>query len=217
VQNDPAELIDLASVRSEFEAATMVEALRAQGIAAQHYGGGLAGFRAEAPGFVRVVVRRQDADRARLALRALQADSIDIDWDEVDVGEPEEPVRESLPDASGYKCSRCGYRVDHVPADKPCPECGAKVQGGVAHLNAPSHLRGHAAKRRERLKALMGEIALGMAALFAAWLLALPLIVWLSIGVATLVLMGWTVWVFLRAGQPAAGPEDARGTGWSEK
>jgi hypothetical protein len=197
--------VDLASVTSEFEAATIVEALRAQGIAAQHYGGGLAGFRAEVPGFVCVVVRRQDLERARLALRAIQADSIDIDWDEVDVGEPEEPVRESLPDASGYKCARCGYRLDHVPAERPCPECGATPSAGESEIPPAVVDRAAVRRRRERVRLMMVQVAVGVAALYAAWAMALPPLVWVVIGVGTLVLMGWTVWEFFRPDVPTSG------------
>lgn len=202
---DPVQLVDLASVPSEFEAATIVEALRAQGIAAHHYGGSLAGFRAEAPGMVRVVVRRQDSERARLALRAIQADSIDIDWDEVDVGQPEEPVRESLPDGSGYRCTRCGYRVDHLPPERPCPQCGATVRGDDATIPAAGAGAMAGNRRRARVKLMMAEVSLGMGAFFLAWLLAMPAVVWISIGVATLIMVGWAGVVFLRGEAPGRG------------
>jgi hypothetical protein len=201
VERDPSELVDLTSVTSEFEGATIVEALRAQGIPANHYGGGLAGFRADVPGFVRVVVRRQDLGKAQLALRAIHADSIDIDWDEVDVGQPEEPVRESLPDGSGYKCSRCGYRLDHVPAEKPCPECGATA---MSDEPPPSDLpvdRAAARVRRARRRTMMLQIALALAAAYGTWVMGLDLRVWMALAVTILVMIAWIIWDFVRPRQ----------------
>jgi hypothetical protein len=93
---DPESIVELTATPTEFEAEAIAGALRAQGVEARVVGGLLAGFRAEAPATVRVMVRAADLETARNALRALKADSIDIDWDELDVGDPEPgapPVR----------------------------------------------------------------------------------------------------------------------------
>lgn len=87
---DPAsKLVALTSSPSEFEAAAIAAALSDQGIPARVSGGTIAGFRAEVPGEAHVIVFEHDLERARNALRAVKAGSIDIDWDEVDLGRPE--------------------------------------------------------------------------------------------------------------------------------
>lgn len=200
------ELADLTSVTSEFEAATIVESLRAQGIPAQHLGGGLAGFRAEVPSLVRVVVRQRDLERARLALRAIQAESVDIDWDEVDVGTPEDATRESLPDASGYRCARCGYSMTHMPVERPCPECGLGSgqrpdRGGalddspgdaatVAQDSAPATTgpSTNSAARRDALRGLMGQVGLALLALIGASALGAPFVIELALAATVLAL-----------------------------
>lgn len=106
---DPDKLVDVAQTRSEIEASTIVEALRARGIAANSYGGALAGFRADLPSFVRVVVRAADLQRARLALASIKADSIDLNWDEIDVGQPEDPA----PPGSADRPIMSGPRLAH--------------------------------------------------------------------------------------------------------
>lgn len=49
-----------------------------------------AGFRAEAPGWVRILVAEQDLPRAQALLEEIKAEQGEIDWSQVDVGEPEE-------------------------------------------------------------------------------------------------------------------------------
>lgn len=82
------ELVELTACDTEFEAETIVQALRAQNIPAVSGGGALAGqWAAVGKVFVQVMVRTQDLDRATLALRAIRADSVDIDWEKVDTGD----------------------------------------------------------------------------------------------------------------------------------
>ena len=85
---DAPELLE--SFPSDIEAATLVAALNAHGIQASTAGGYTAGFRAEAPGNVNVIVRRQDLDRARQVLAGIEKKQTDVDWSQVDVGEPED-------------------------------------------------------------------------------------------------------------------------------
>ena len=54
----------LAVVPSELEASLIVAALEGDGIVAQASGGMASGFRAEAPGGVRILVRASDRERA---------------------------------------------------------------------------------------------------------------------------------------------------------
>ncbi len=88
--NDPNNPEILIAVPSDIEAATIVAALAARGITASTTGGYTAGFRAEAPGDVNVIVRREDLDRAQQALVEIKKEKSEIDWSQVDVGEPDE-------------------------------------------------------------------------------------------------------------------------------
>jgi hypothetical protein len=68
----------------------IVGALAARGIVASTTGGYTAGFRAEAPGRVNVIAKYEDLDRARHALTEIEQDQPDVDWSQVNVGEPDE-------------------------------------------------------------------------------------------------------------------------------
>lgn len=87
---DPAEPVTLTSASSEIEAETIAAALRERGIDARAVGG-MIPLRAEVHRETRVMVLRADLERARLALRAIKADSVDIAWDELNPGQPEGP------------------------------------------------------------------------------------------------------------------------------
>jgi hypothetical protein len=49
-----------------------------------------AGFRAEAPGQVQILVAAEDEAKAREVIRLGEENKEDIDWSQVDVGEPED-------------------------------------------------------------------------------------------------------------------------------
>ena len=87
---DPNNPEVLTSVRTDVEAAAIVSALAARGIEASTTGGYTAGFRAEAGGRVNVIVKYADLHRARIALTEIEQDQPDVNWSQVDVGEPEE-------------------------------------------------------------------------------------------------------------------------------
>jgi len=80
----------LLSVANEIEAAGIVTALAEYGIEASVIGGFTAGYKAEAPGSVQILVRRSDLDQARRALAEIWKDQGNIDWSTIDVGEPED-------------------------------------------------------------------------------------------------------------------------------
>jgi hypothetical protein len=92
----PDDPIVLAQTQTEFEARTIVVALEAEGVRSYIAGGdaavvlgmGSAGAAWGQP--FRVMVRRDESERARAALSRHLAESVDIDWDSVDVGEMEE-------------------------------------------------------------------------------------------------------------------------------
>ncbi len=88
--NEPTEdTVLLTTVPDEIEAAMIVAALEAEGIRAVHNGGYISGFKAEAPGEVRVLVQRAEQSQALAALQRIRAGEEPVDWSQVDVGEPE--------------------------------------------------------------------------------------------------------------------------------
>ena len=87
---DPNNPEILARVPSDIEAASLVSDLAARGIEASTTGGFTAGFRAEAPGEVNIIVRQADLARAKQALAEIEQQPSDIDWSKVDVGKPED-------------------------------------------------------------------------------------------------------------------------------
>ena len=87
---DPNNPEILARVPSDIEAATIVSALAERGINASTTGGYTAGFLAEAPGDINVIVRHEDFNQAKQVLAEIDQDQIDVDWSQVDVGEPDE-------------------------------------------------------------------------------------------------------------------------------
>jgi hypothetical protein len=86
----PERIVRLTSTPREMEAGMIVAALEQEGIRAAMTGAATAGFRAEAPGWVQVLVAEDDLPRARAVLEELRRESKDIDWSQIDVGEPEE-------------------------------------------------------------------------------------------------------------------------------
>jgi hypothetical protein len=89
MSSDPNSPCELLSVANEIEAGDLITALAAYDIEAFTVGGFTSGFKAEAPGNVQILVRRSDLDRAQAALAEIQQDEGDVDWSQVDVGEPE--------------------------------------------------------------------------------------------------------------------------------
>ena len=87
---DNDNLARLTSVRNELEAGIVVGALEQEGIKAAMSGVYTAGFRAEAPGWVEVLVAEDDLPQAQLILRQTRDEHTEVDWSTVDVGEPED-------------------------------------------------------------------------------------------------------------------------------
>jgi hypothetical protein len=103
----------LISVPSEIEAAAIVSVLSERGIEATATGGLTAGFKAEAPGEVKVLVSAADAERAKLVLDEFRT----------------EPV---APEQAGgmilFDCEACEQQVSFPGRARgtieSCPECG---------------------------------------------------------------------------------------------
>ena len=83
-------LARLTSVRTEMEAGVIVSGLEERGIRATMSGVYTTNFRAEAPGWVEVLVAEDDLPRAQAMVEEIQRENEHIDWSQVDVGEPED-------------------------------------------------------------------------------------------------------------------------------
>jgi hypothetical protein len=94
--NDPDTLVVLTSAATEFEAQALAEALRARGVACEVFATATSALQWEA-GYtdpIKVMVRRADLEDAQRVRVALKADSVDINWEDVDTGAPAEPDHE---------------------------------------------------------------------------------------------------------------------------
>jgi len=81
------EPVTLCVVGTEVEATLIADALSDRGIDASAAGVLTGGFRAEAPGSVKVLVHASDLARAQRALDEYRSERTDIDWDRVDLGD----------------------------------------------------------------------------------------------------------------------------------
>ncbi len=93
IRDDPAVVV---TVPTEFEAHTIAAILKTDGIESIVTNSapswtGLMPISPTALGSA-VVVRRADLERARTVLRESERDSVDIDWDQVDVGQREDDL-----------------------------------------------------------------------------------------------------------------------------
>lgn len=75
MSNDPNAAVILVTLNTEVEAQLLVGQLEAEDIEAQSSGALTAGFRAEAPGGVQVLVRQADLEKAQAVLEAFRAES----------------------------------------------------------------------------------------------------------------------------------------------
>lgn len=90
MSDDPNSTCVLLSVANEVVAAGIVTALEGYDVKAVVTGGFTSNFRAEAPGDVKILVRRTDLERARQALAEIRGEQGEIDWSEIDVGPDDE-------------------------------------------------------------------------------------------------------------------------------
>ena len=86
----PEHVIPVYSTPNELEAGVIVAALEEAGIKSTMSGYYTSGFRAEAPGQVQILVAQEDKARAREVIRLGEENKEDVDWSQVDVGEPED-------------------------------------------------------------------------------------------------------------------------------
>ena len=86
----PEHVVAVTSTPNEVDAGVIVAALEEAGIKSTMSGVYTAGFRAEAPGQVQILVAQEDLARAQEIIRLGEENKEDVDWSQVDVGEPEE-------------------------------------------------------------------------------------------------------------------------------
>lgn len=87
---DPNSPEVLTRVANEVEASAIVDGLAAHGIHASTTGSHTAGFLAEAPGTVQIIVKSSHLARAQKALSELKKEFSSLDWSQIDVGKPDE-------------------------------------------------------------------------------------------------------------------------------
>jgi hypothetical protein len=83
-------LVRVLRSHDEIEATHLAQTLQESGIQAVATGGSTAGFRAEAPGYVDVLIHEKDLPRAKKILESMELESGEVDWSQVDVGQPRE-------------------------------------------------------------------------------------------------------------------------------
>lgn len=98
---DPKAPVTLASFAHEIEASALVNELKANGIDARATGETIAGFRAEAPATVSIVVPMEQLDGAQRIMERLQEAPRDVDWSNVDVGNVNDDLVDTTP-TNGY-------------------------------------------------------------------------------------------------------------------
>jgi hypothetical protein len=86
----PEHVVVAASAENELEAGVILAALEEAGIKATMSGASTAEFRVAVPGEVQILVAQEDLAAAQEVIQGGQDDEEDVDWSQVDVGQPEE-------------------------------------------------------------------------------------------------------------------------------
>lgn len=92
MKDDPARLATVKTFATAFEAHTIAAVLKDAGVEAVVFDAVFRGLPLGTVFAVPVQVHAEDLDRARQILASTVADSVDLDWDEVDVGEREDDL-----------------------------------------------------------------------------------------------------------------------------
>jgi len=86
----PEHVVVVATAENELEAGVMVAALEEEGIKSSMSGAATADFRVGIPVDVQILVAKEDLARAQEVIRLGEENKEDVDWSQVDVGEPED-------------------------------------------------------------------------------------------------------------------------------
>lgn len=86
----PEHVVVVATVPNEQEADVIVAALEEEGIKSTISGAGANPFRLDLPGDVQILVAKEDEARAKEIIRLGEENREDVDWSQVDVGQPED-------------------------------------------------------------------------------------------------------------------------------
>lgn len=89
MENPPEHIAALVTLPSEGLASVVLAALERANLKATMVGGFTSGGKAEAPGWVRIMVADADLPLAKNTLAKMRQESEEIDWSQVDLGEPE--------------------------------------------------------------------------------------------------------------------------------
>lgn len=88
--SEPANPVLLTEVPTEADAILLRDALAEHGVRTVYNGAAIAGFRAEAPAMVRLLVASDELEQAKALIAEHGLDSgTEVDWSQVDVGKPE--------------------------------------------------------------------------------------------------------------------------------
>lgn len=89
MDNPTEHIAAVTTVQSDAIASIIVAALDRAGISSTATGGFTSGAKALAPGWVRVMVAEADLPVAKNTLAKMREENEEIDWSQVDLGEPE--------------------------------------------------------------------------------------------------------------------------------
>lgn len=163
---DPDILVDLTTARTEFEAQTIANALEAHGLEAKVFAnvGSVMQWEVAVSQPIKVAVRRRDLEAARSILKTIRAESIDVDWDEVDTGD-EKSLREAeVRVLMQERCPRCGYDLAGLDPSRSCPECGENQRARLERKVEDAWTTAGPGRERRRGRLLLW-IGLGLAVL----------------------------------------------------
>jgi hypothetical protein len=90
MSHGPEHIVAVTSAANEMEAGVIVAALADAGIKATMDGSATADFRVGVPGQVEILVAKEDLERAKAVLAEDEDERDDVDWSQVDVGEPDQ-------------------------------------------------------------------------------------------------------------------------------
>lgn len=113
---DPNKMVEVRRVVNEFEAGIIVALLQDAGIQSRvvDFDGASRGIFGAASFFPRsVLVRRGDAARADEVLTRRREESVDLDWDEVDVGDPADGLARRIA-AGDHRFPRMPRRLKRI-------------------------------------------------------------------------------------------------------